>query len=302
MLGVLCNFSHRIFEATNEEGYCVGDFVIFKNQEGQDEMGQITYMNDGGQINDELAEGPAILIRKATANDKQKVIDNQIRAKEALKAARDKAAIFLPEMNIFRSSYSFDSKSINFIFTADGRVDFRDLVKELGKTLRKSIHLQQIGPRDKARIIQGFGRCGRPLCCATHLKKMESVTMETARLQGMMHKDSSKLLGLCGKLMCCLRYEVDLYDQLAKGFPEYESIVEFTSRKEKFNGMVIGLDILNQKVKIRYEKEGGMFTEIVPLADIKKIVKKPPVREERKEDKDKDIEDIEDVKESTVKQ
>jgi cell fate regulator YaaT (PSP1 superfamily) len=226
----------------------VGDEVIFKDEEDREEYGVIKYVNCDAADKDKVIFTSQIL-RKATANDIQRVDGNVEKAREAIaqcKALIEKLGI---DMNVFRASYSFDGLRIHFMFTSEDRVDFRDLVKDLAKILKKQINLRQIGPRDKAKMVGGYGKCGRPLCCSTWLGKLESIGMEMVRMQALESKGSAKLSGACGKLLCCLKYEVEAYRDLRKGLPNIGEEVRM-KKGTKEMAKVIGLDILNQKMKV----------------------------------------------------
>ncbi len=226
----------------------VGDEVIFKDEEDREEYGVIKYVNCDAADKDKVIFTSQIL-RKATANDIQRVDGNVEKAREGIaqcKALIEKLGI---DMNVFRASYSFDGLRIHFMFTSEDRVDFRDLVKDLAKILKKQINLRQIGPRDKAKMVGGYGKCGRPLCCSTWLGKLESIGMEMVRMQALESKGSAKLSGACGKLLCCLKYEVEAYRDLRKGLPNIGEEVRM-NKGTKEMAKVIGLDILNQKMKV----------------------------------------------------
>jgi cell fate regulator YaaT (PSP1 superfamily) len=226
----------------------VGDEVIFKDEEDREEYGVIKYVNCDAADKDKVIFTSQIL-RKATANDIQRVDGNVEKAREAIaqcKALIEKLGV---DMNVFRASYSFDGLRIHFMFTSEDRVDFRDLVKDLAKILKKQINLRQIGPRDKAKMVGGYGKCGRPLCCSTWLGKLESIGMEMVRMQALESKGSAKLSGACGKLLCCLKYEVEAYRDLRKGLPNIGEEVRM-KKGTKEMAKVIGLDILNQKMKV----------------------------------------------------
>ncbi|MBI4232400.1 hypothetical protein HY605_04155 [Candidatus Peregrinibacteria bacterium] len=230
----------------------IGEEVIFKDEEEKEEYCIIKNINvDSEDPNTILFTGT--ILRKATANDVQKVDSHIDLAKAALKKCQEIANQHGLEMNVFRCGYSFDASRIHFLFTSDDRVDFRDLVKDLAKVLKKQIHLRQIGPRDKAKYIGGYGKCGRPLCCSTWLGKLESINMEMVRMQSLESKGSSKLSGSCGKLLCCLKYEVEAYKDLRKSLPNIGTRVKVKKSVEAHGdheGEVIGLDILNQKLKL----------------------------------------------------
>lgn len=226
----------------------VGDEVIFKDEEDREEYGIIKYVNCDAVDKDKVIFTSTIL-RKATANDIQRVDSNVEKAREGMEKCKELLEKTSLDMNVFRSSYSFDGLRIHFMFTSEDRVDFRDLVKDLAKVLKKQIHLRQIGPRDKAKMIAGYGKCGRPLCCSTWLGKLESIGMEMVRAQALESKGSAKLSGACGKLLCCLKYEVEAYRDLRKGLPNVGELVKMAKGSREMV-KVVGLDILNQKLKI----------------------------------------------------
>ncbi len=243
-----------------DDDYQKGDIVVFVDQEGSNEMGQIIIpgVEIGG---DEIAEGCSIL-RKATDNDAQRFNANKESALAAMDAARQLIDQFSLNMNLVDTIYSLDGNKVNFIFTSEERVDFRDLVKELAKKFQKQIHLQQIGPRDKSRFVSGYGKCGRKLCCSQVVGKLASITMDMVRAQGMSNKGSEKLSGVCGKLMCCLSYEAADYEELRKNVPPFGSLVTL---KDKKKGILRGADVLNQKVRLDHDGEYFMAN----IADIK---------------------------------
>jgi len=151
------------------------------------------------------------------------------------------------EMNFFASKVSFYNDTYSFFFISENPVDFRELLKLLAAEFKTRIHLQRVGIRDKSKIIGGFGCCGREICCLNCQQKLESVPMDAARDQGLLVKENDKLLGLCGKLKCCLMYELPFYKELRKNLPHIKQNITL---KNGGKGRVIGLDILNQKVKV----------------------------------------------------
>jgi len=249
------------------------DFAVFHDDENRENIGKVHFANREVDDNNERILKSYSFLRKATPNDVQKMEMLGEKAQEALKKCEEKIAEHKLEMQLEFVEYSLDGNRINFIFTADDRVDFRELVKDLAKTFQKQIHLQQIGPRDKARIVTGRGKCGKGLCCANWLKDLESITMDMVRSQSLESKGSSKLSGCCGKLMCCLRYEVEEYKKLKKNLPKHGSIV----KTKKGEGKIIGLDILNQQVKILYPDQSF---EVTKAEDIKKVITEGRGREE----------------------
>ncbi len=269
VIGIECGYSSSVVEIPYVETpgvSVVGEEVIFKDAEEKEEYGVIKYVDKDASAKDKILFTSKIL-RKATPHDIQKVDAHIDLAKSALRKCVDLVSSMGLQMSVFRVGYSFDGNRVHFMFTADDRIDFRDLVKELARILQKQIHLRQIGPRDKAKMIGGYGKCGRPLCCSTWLGKLESIGMEMVRIQGLESKGSSKLSGACGKLLCCLKYEIEAYRELRKKLPNLGSTVRM---KGKEVGTVIALDILNQKLKmVSEEGEYGVFE----AKDVEKILK-----------------------------
>ena len=242
----------------------VGEEVIFKDAEDREEYGVVKYVG-----RDALEENKVLftsrILRRATPNDIQKVENHIEMAGAAMEKCKEVLARLELDMAIFRAGYSLDGSKVHFMFTSEDRVDFRDLVKELAKTLQKQIHLRQIGPRDKAKMIGGYGKCGRELCCTSWLSDFSSISMEMVRAQALESKGSSKLSGSCGKLLCCLKYEVEAYRDLKKSLPHLGAKVRVI--KSENVGTVIALDILNQKLKVVFE---GGETLIVDSKDVEK--------------------------------
>lgn len=152
-------------------------------------------------------------------------------------------------MKIVDARISLDGKQVVFVFTADGRVDFRSLVKNLSQDLKKIIRMQQIGSRDEARKLGGFGICGRELCCVSFPGTIPSITTDMARIQQIAHRGIERISGLCGRLMCCLAYEAEQYRKLLEGMPEMYSVVKTKEGK----GTVIEINAINQEIKVKIE-------------------------------------------------
>ena len=221
VIGIECAYSSSTVEIpfSEKDAVNVGDEVIFKDAEEKEEYGIIKYVDKPASEADKVVFTSKIL-RRATPNDIQKVDSHTELCKASIKTCNGLIEKLGLDMSVFRAGYSFDGNRIHFMFTSEDRVDFRDLVKELARVLQKQIHLRQIGPRDKAKLIGGYGKCGRPLCCSTWLGKLESINMEMVRIQALESKGSSKLSGACGKLLCCLKYEVEAYRDLRKNIPQ----------------------------------------------------------------------------------
>ena len=152
-------------------------------------------------------------------------------------------------MKLIDVEYTFDNNKVIFYFTADGRVDFRELVKDLATIFKTRIELRQIGVRDEAKMIGGLGPCGRPMCCSTFLGDFASVSIKMAKEQNL-SLNPTKISGICGRLMCCLNYEQSTYEDIRKRLPKVGSIV----KTEDGNGEVIGNSIVKEIVKVKLKK------------------------------------------------
>lgn len=183
--------------------------------------------------------------RIATEEDLTILEENKKLEKEALKICAEKIKKHGLEMYLTDAEYSFDRSKIIFFFTADGRVDFRELVKDLASTFRTRIELRQIGVRDEAKMIGGLGICGRPFCCSTFLKDFHSVSIKMAKSQGL-SLSPGKISGSCGRLMCCLQYEQNSYDYLEKITPRRGSVVDCKEGR----GTVVDYSLVTGKLKV----------------------------------------------------
>lgn len=270
IMGIESGSSSMVMEMPYSEkaGVAVGDEVIFKDDEEKEEYGIVRYLDREPLDMDKVVFTGKVL-RKATPNDIQRVEGHIESAREALEKCKEVVAAHGLDMAVFRAGYSFDATRVYFLFTSEDRVDFRELVKDLAKVIKKQIQLRQIGPRDRAKMTGGFGKCGRPLCCSTWLGKLESINMEMVREQALEAKGSSKLSGVCGKLLCCLKYEVEAYRDLRKSLPRIGTPIRLKKTGEA--ATVIALDILNQKLKVLFE-QGGSLT--VAVGDIEKVTSK----------------------------
>lgn len=209
------------------------------------------------------------VIRVATHEDTIKYKSNKEREKEAFEICLNKIKKHNLVMKLIDVEYTFDNNKIIFYFTAEGRVDFRELVKDLASVFRTRIELRQIGVRDEAKMIGGFGVCGRPMCCALYLGDFAPVSIKMAKEQNL-SLNPSKISGVCGRLMCCLNYEQESYESIRKSMPKVGSIV---STKEYGNVEVIDNNIIKESIKIRYTAEDGetVCEEEVPIKDIKLV-------------------------------
>ena len=189
------------------------------------------------------------VIRIATEQDKKTAAENQQKEKKAFDICLKKIEEFQLDMQLVSAECSFDGTKILFFFTAEDRVDFRELVKVLANTLHARIELRQIGVRDKAKMVGGLGICGRPFCCATFLDDFQPVSIKMAKTQNL-SLNPTKISGTCGRLMCCLKYEQDAYEDLLKTSPKAESFVDTPDGR----GTVVEVDLLRQRVKVRMEE------------------------------------------------
>ena len=202
------------------------------------------------------------VLRKATAQDERIAADNRVKEKRAYDVCLDRISAHGLDMQLVSAEVAFDGSKILFYFTADERVDFRELVKNLASVFHTRIELRQIGVRDKAKMVGGLGICGRPFCCASFLDDFQPVSIKMAKTQNL-SLNPTKISGTCGRLMCCLKYEQDAYEDLIRTSPKLESFVDTPEGR----GTVVELDLLRQRVKVRME-ENPETVSVFPNADI----------------------------------
>lgn len=190
-------------------------------------------------------------LRKATAQDREILLNNQIKQEELLKDIKIEARDAMLPMKIIDVQTSLDGGALVVAFLADGRVDFRTLVKKLSTRFQKTVRFQQIGSRDEARRCGGYGVCGREICCRKFPGSLKSISTEMARDQLISHRGSDRISGLCGRLMCCLSFEADQYQEMMKGLPERGREVRL--RNNKGQARVVDLCVLKQCVKVQTE-------------------------------------------------
>ena len=196
------------------------------------------------------------ILRKATDADRAQADDNKKKAKEAFSICLEKIAANNLEMNLVDVEYTFDRSKVLFYFTADGRVDFRQLVKDLAAVFRTRIELRQIGVRDEAKLLGGFGICGRPLCCSQFLGDFEPVSIKMAKEQSL-SLNPTKISGTCGRLMCCLKYEQDAYEELLDKTPNVGALVDTPVGR----GTVIGTQLLKGIVSVKMNSEDTVVND-----------------------------------------
>ena len=186
------------------------------------------------------------VLRRATAEDRRRHEENAQKAREAMRVCQERIQAHGLEMKLVDAEYAFDNSKITFNFTADGRVDFRNLVKDLAATLHTRIELHQIGVRDEAKKLGGIGICGQPFCCSRFLRDFQPVSIKMAKEQGL-SLNPTKISGSCGRLMCCLKYEQDTYEELIKMSPKVGAVVMTPQGR----GVVTDSNILTGKIKVR---------------------------------------------------
>ncbi len=238
----------------------VGDNVVVKTETGF-ELGKVI----GTKEVDEAAVANRLvpIVRRATPDDLVKSKAANEKKDQALEKARRIVTKHKLEMKLVDCVFSFDGGKVTFVFTAEGRVDFRELVKELARTFQKSIRLQQIGIRDEAKRFGGVGPCGRELCCRKFMHELSSVPTDLARIQQVHSRGSDRISGACGRLMCCLAYEADFYESAMKKFPPLESMV----KTKHGSGKVVSCNVIKKTVTVDID---GNYTEVL-LQEIKKV-------------------------------
>ena len=228
--------------------YNTGDHVIIDTARGA-EYGICTGGNHVISAKDVVAPLRPVL-RLATAQDEKTILENRAKEKKAFDICMQKIAEHGLDMQMVSAEVAFDGSKILFYFTADERVDFRELVKNLAAVFHTRIELRQIGVRDKAKMVGGLGICGRPFCCASFLDDFQPVSIKMAKTQNL-SLNPTKISGTCGRLMCCLKYEQEAYEDLIRTSPKLESFVDTPEGR----GTVVEIDLLRQRVKVRMEDE-----------------------------------------------
>ena len=252
-----------------------GDHVIMDTARGP-EYGIVTAGNHRIPEKDVVSPLRSVM-RRATAQDERTMEENREKEKKAFNVCMQKIEEQALDMQLVSAEVAFDGSKILFFFTADERVDFRELVKTLASTFRTRIELRQIGVRDKAKMVGGLGICGRPFCCASFLDDFQPVSIKMAKTQNL-SLNPTKISGTCGRLMCCLKYEQDAYEDLIRSAPKAESFVDTPDGR----GTVVEVDLLRQRVKVRMEDEPETITsfsndEIAVLRSGKAKKTDPPI-------------------------
>lgn len=232
-----------------------GDYVIVEHDRGLDYGQVVPAAEHAESVQPKDKEQPKKILRLAADNDLKQIIENRSKAKEAFSTCFKKIHEHKLDMKLVQAEYSFDRTKIIFYFTAAGRVDFRNLVKDLAKIFKARIELRQIGVRDEARFFGGFGPCGRELCCAKFLKDFEPVTIKMAKEEGL-PLNPPKISGLCGRLMCCLSFEYENYKVLSKGLPREGEHIHTQQGK----GKVLSVNVFKRTALVEFD--GGVQIEV----------------------------------------
>ena len=239
-----------------------GDMAVVETSRGV-ECGEVAMPNC--HVQDSAVVQPLRrMLRKATPKDMAQVEENRQKEKSAFLACEKRIAARGLEMKLVDVEYTFDGGKILFYFTADGRVDFRELVKDLAGMFRTRIELRQIGVRDEAKMLGGIGICGRPFCCSSFLGSFQPVSIKMAKEQGL-SLNPVKISGACGRLMCCLKYEQEAYQDLLRSTPRVNALVSTPDGK----GVVIEQNLLTRKLTVRLDKDPDAAPKVYTVDQVK---------------------------------
>ncbi len=241
-----------------------GDYVIVETSRGIEFGEVVTQMKE---IDDSILSSPLKpVIRIATEEDVQHDRDNKAAEKEAHAICQKKIAEHKLDMKLVTVEYTFDNSKILFYFTANGRVDFRSLVKDLAGVFKTRIELRQIGVRDEAKMIGGLGPCGRQICCGAFLGDFQPVSIKMAKEQNL-SLNPNKISGVCGRLMCCLKYEQDQYEAIRKKMPKVGKEVVTPDG----NGVVWDLNVIKETVRVRIQKGDSSELKDYPMEEVQRV-------------------------------
>ncbi len=255
-----------------------GDKVIVETARGV-ECGVVAMENR--EVKDSTIVQPLRkLVRRATADDLRRTEENRRKEKNAFRICEKKIAERGLEMKLVDVEYTFDNSKILFYFTADGRVDFRELVKDLAGQFRTRIELRQIGVRDEAKLLGGIGICGRPFCCGSFLGGFQPVSIKMAKEQGL-SLNPVKISGACGRLMCCLKYEQEAYQDLLRTTPKVNATVSTPEGK----GVVIDQNLLTRKLTVRLDKDPDAAPKVYRVDEVK-VLRDGRIKVDKKEEEE----------------
>lgn len=257
-----------IYENYTTLDFKIGEYVVVEAEKGQD-LGRVHVLNPepDQKKSKKHKDGFKRVIRKSKPDDFIRVKQNGINEGKALGFCQKCVDKHQLKMKLVDCEYQWDGNKITFYFTADKRVDFRELVKDLAAEFRTRIELRQIGVRDESKRIGGYGICGRQLCCSSWISEFKPITTQAAKDQNL-PLNPNKLAGVCGRLKCCLMYERDFYNWAVKQYPELAK--EYRTNKGK--AIIQRIDIFRELVQIRYRENDEV--ETLPLAEIKEKIYK----------------------------
>ncbi len=244
--------------------YKKGECAVVETARGV-ECGEIA-MENRNVPEEEIVKPLKRIVRPANEDDLKVVRENREKEKKAFAVCEEKIRAHHLEMKLVDVEYTFDGGKILFYFTADGRVDFRELVKDLASVFRTRIELRQIGVRDESKMVGGFGMCGRPFCCSTFLGDFQPVSIKMAKEQGL-SLNPVKISGTCGRLMCCLKYEQESYEHLLRHTPKVGAIVETREGR----GTVVENNLLTGMLKIRLDRRPDAAPVVIERHEVKLI-------------------------------
>jgi cell fate regulator YaaT (PSP1 superfamily) len=252
-----------------------GEYCIIQSERGQEYGLVVSEPEHVPEENFEPSQGAELkmVLRKITINDRYQINKNIRDAEQARIVCLDKIRQHKLPMKLVDVEYSFDRSKILFYFTSDGRVDFRDLVKDLARHFKSRIELRQIGVRDEAKMVGGLGSCGKPLCCTTFLKNFEPIGIRMAKDQRL-SLNPSKISGICGRLLCCLRFEHDSYVEMARSLPRVGAFVS----TQQGEGKVVDREVMKQQVNVLLED--GREVKF-PVKDVAVLKGQAPNRKEQ---------------------
>ncbi len=264
----------------------IGEIVVVETTRGV-ELGEIAVSNH--EIDEEQVRKPLRpVLRKANDEDFAVLEENKVKEKEAFAICQEKIKKHGLDMKLVEVEYTFDNSKIIFSFTAEGRIDFRELVKELASIYRTRIELRQIGARDESKALGSIGVCGRGLCCAQFLGEFEPVSIKMAKEQGL-SLNPTKISGACGRLMCCLKFEQDTYEALLKKTPRAGSVVETPDGI----GVVEYVSLIRGLLKVRIENDREKAHREYKVSDVR-IVKKARTDGDSEKNNDEFLKKLED--------
>ena len=267
----------------------IGDHVIVETARGV-EFGRVV-LGPKEVEEQEVVHPLKEVLRVATQADEEKEKQNRLKEKDAFKICQKKIREHGLEMKLIDAEYTFDNNKVLFYFTADGRIDFRHLVKDLAAIFKTRIELRQIGVRDETKILGGVGICGRPLCCHTYLSEFAPVSIKMAKEQNL-SLNPTKISGVCGRLMCCLKNEEDTYEYLNSRLPDMGETVTLPNGEK---GEVHSVNVLRQTVKVLIEVDDGKEMSEYPVDELKF---KPKKRKNNNKENDRDAKDRKNGKEA----